>query len=139
MMPKNTRWLTSSDNNQSSLARISLVATMFTGKAIEAGTDLEVALMQPGSLGGEQEIGTLVANGVVKAVIFLRDPLTVKSTEPDIASLLRICDVRGVPLATNRATAEALLHRVAENPASLAKQSSPLDNTSIASLKVSLC
>ena len=100
---------------------VSLVATLHTGVALQVGTGLPVTCMQSGSLGGDQEIGTLVANGIVKAVIFLRDPLTVKPNEPDITALLRICDVRQIPLATNLATAAALLHTIMENPASLLK------------------
>jgi methylglyoxal synthase len=52
----------------------------------------------------------------VKAVIFLRDPLTAQPHEPDIAALMRVCDVHNVPLATNLATAEAVLHLLFEHP-----------------------
>jgi methylglyoxal synthase len=51
----------------------------------------------------------LVAQGKVQAVVFLRDPLTAQAHEPDISALLRICDVYNTPLATNLATAEAVL------------------------------
>jgi methylglyoxal synthase len=53
---------------------------------------------------------------MVKAVIFLRDPLTAQPHEPDIAALLRVCDVHNVPLATNLATAEAVMHLLFEHP-----------------------
>lgn len=98
------------------LSRLNLFATLNTGRFIESGTGLALTLLRSGALGGEQEIGTLVANGVIKAVIFLRDVLTLKASEPDIAALLRICDVCRVPLATNIATARALLHYIRENP-----------------------
>jgi methylglyoxal synthase len=67
-------------------------------------------------MGGDQQIGAMVASGVVKAVIFLRDPLTAQPHEPDIAALLRVCDVHNVPLATNLATAEAVMHLLFEHP-----------------------
>jgi methylglyoxal synthase len=67
-------------------------------------------------MGGDQQIGGMVASGVVKAVIFLRDPLMAQPHEPDIAALMRVCDVHNVPLATNMATAEAIMHLLFEHP-----------------------
>lgn len=102
------------------LAEVDLVATRSTGQLIQARTRLPVTLLQSGPLGGDQQIGALVANGDADAVIFLRDPLTAHPHEPDVSALLRICDVHNVPLATNLATAEAILHLVAEHPEALA-------------------
>jgi len=102
------------------LAAIDLVATKNTGQAIQANADLPVTLMQSGPQGGDQQIGALVANGDVRAVIFLRDPLLAQPHEPDITALLRVCDVHDVPLATNIATAEAVLHLIFEHPEALA-------------------
>jgi methylglyoxal synthase len=101
------------------LAELKLVATRSTGQLIEARTGLPVTLLQSGALGGDQQIGALVANGDVVAVIFLRDPLTAQSHEPDISALLRVCDVHNVPLATNLATAEAILHLIFDHPEAL--------------------
>jgi len=98
------------------LAGLALVATSGTGKLIEGRTGLSVTLMQSGPHGGDQQIGAMVASGEVKAVIFLRDPLMAQPHEPDITALLRICDVHNVPVATNRATAEAVLHLLFEHP-----------------------
>ena len=98
------------------LTELDLVATRSTGQMIQARTGIPVTLMQSGPLGGDQQIGALVTSGIVKAVIFLRDPLTAQAHEPDITALLRICDVHNVPLATNRATAESVLHLVFEHP-----------------------
>jgi len=98
------------------LSGLDLVATRGTGQVIQARTELPVTLVQSGPLGGDQQIGALVTSGIVKAVIFLRDPLTAQAHEPDITALLRICDVHNVPLATNRATAESVLHLVFEHP-----------------------
>ena len=91
------------------LAQLPLVATGGTGKLIEARTGLHATLMRSGPHGGDQQIGGLVASGRVRAVVFLRDPLMAQPHEPDITALLRVCDVHNVPVATNMATAEALL------------------------------
>jgi methylglyoxal synthase len=101
------------------LSKVTLVATRSTGQLIMGRTRLQVTLMQSGPLGGDQQIGALVANEEVDAVIFLRDPLTAHPHEPDVSALLRICDAHGIPLATNIATAEAILHLLAEHPEAL--------------------
>ena len=101
--------------HQEKLARIALVATSGTGKLIKARTGLPILLMQSGPHGGDQQIGAMVASGDVKAVVFLRDPLMAQPHEPDITALLRICDVHNVPVATNLATAEAVLHLLFEH------------------------
>jgi methylglyoxal synthase len=105
--------------HQQELTEINLVATKSTGKMIQSETGLPVTLMQSGPHGGDQQIGALVANGDVRAVIFLRDPMMAQPHEPDITALLRICDVHDTPLATNLATAEAVLHLMFEHPEAL--------------------
>jgi methylglyoxal synthase len=106
---------------QDKLNKIDLVATRGTGLLIRGRIGLPVALMNSGPHGGDQQIGALVAQGEVQAVIFLRDPLTAQAHEPDISALLRVCDVHDVPLATNLATAEAVLHLIAEPIEALAE------------------
>ena len=101
------------------LTELDLVATRSTGQMIQARTGIPVTLMQSGTLGGDQQIGALVVNGDIKAVIFLRDPLTSHPHEPDVSALLRVCDVHNVPLATNLASAEAILHLLFEHPEAL--------------------
>ena len=101
------------------LAQLDLVATRGTGKLIEARTGLQVTLLESGPRGGDHQIGAMVTNGDVRAVFFLRDPLTAQPHEPDISALLRICDVHDVPLATNLTTAEAVLHLLFEHPEAL--------------------
>jgi methylglyoxal synthase len=101
------------------LADVDLIGTRSTGQTVKERTRLPVTLLQSGPLGGDQQIGALVANGEVNAVIFLRDPLTAHPHEPDVSALLRVCDVHDVPLATNLATAEAVLHLIAEHPEAL--------------------
>ena len=105
--------------HKENLAELDLVATRGTGQAIEARAGLPVTLVQSGSHGGDQQIGALVANGDVRAVIFLRDPLMAHPHEPDVSALLRVCDVHDVPLATNLASAEAVLHLLFEHPEAL--------------------
>ena len=98
------------------MAEIDLVATHSTGQYIEKRTGRPDTLVLSGPLGGDQQIGALVASGEVDAVIFLRDPLTAHPHEPDVTALLRVCDVHNVPLATNLTTAEAVLHLMVEHP-----------------------
>lgn len=86
-----------------------LFATGTTGSYIIEATGLQIYCYSPGHLGGEQQIGARVALNEMDLVIFLRDPLTAREYEPDINSLLRLCDVHNIPFATNIATAEMLV------------------------------
>lgn len=91
------------------LKRYRLIATGSSGERIEAATGLEVVRMMPGAEGGDTQVAAQVVARKVAAVIFLIDPLYAQPHEPDIQTLLRICNVHNVPLATNLATAEAIL------------------------------
>ncbi|MDQ0188567.1 methylglyoxal synthase [Alicyclobacillus cycloheptanicus] len=86
-----------------------LFATGTTGQRIMEATGLSVTRVQSGPYGGDQQIGAKIAEDQMDLVIFLRDPLTAQPHEPDITALLRLCDVHNIPVATNLATAEALL------------------------------
>lgn len=86
-----------------------LYATGTTGKQINEQTKLKVHRFCSGPLGGDQQIGALVAQNDLDLLIFLRDPLMAQPHEPDITALLRLCDVQGIPVATNIATAEILI------------------------------
>jgi len=101
------------------LAEIDLIATQGTGRYIRERTGLPVTLLSSGQLGGEQQIGGLIANGEINAVIFLRDPLSTNSNESKGNALVRVCDVYDIPIATNLMTAEAVLHLLAEHPEAL--------------------
>ena len=90
-------------------AKYALVATGTTGERIQAGTGLAVERMASGPFGGDAQISARVVTGEIAAVIFLLDPLYAQPHEPDIRALLRICEVHDVPLATNLATAEAIV------------------------------
>ena len=95
------------------LRQCSLCATGTTGSRIAAETGLEVTRMLSGPLGGDLQIGALLASGQIDMVIFLRDPMTPQPHEPDINALVRACDVHDVPCATNVASARWLLRGLA--------------------------
>lgn len=86
-----------------------LAATGTTGLRISEATNLPVKRFKSGPLGGDQQIGALVAENQFDLVIFFRDPLSAQAHEPDISALIRLCDVQCIPLATNMGTAEILI------------------------------
>ncbi len=91
------------------LAQHELYATGTTGTLIMGETALPIFRMKSGPLGGDQQIGAMIADGNMDLVIFLRDPLTAQPHEPDVSALLRLCDVQKIPLATNSSSAEVML------------------------------
>lgn len=95
-----------------------LVCTHTTGSLIEREAGLNVSKVLSGPMGGDLQIGAMVATGSVRAVVFLRDPLTAHPHEPDIAALMKVCDTHNVPLATNVATAELILEHLEPDGAS---------------------
>lgn len=95
--------------NYDILKKCSLIATKATGHLINSKTDLEVKEMMSGPEGGDLQIGGLVASEEIDLVVFLRDPLAKQPHDPDIAALMKVCDVHDVPLATNLSSAEILL------------------------------
>ncbi len=94
------------------LAQHELVATGTTGALIMGETGLKIQRMKSGPLGGDQQIGSMVAEGKLDLIVFLRDPLTSQPHEPDVSALLRLCDVQSIPLATNVKSAEIMLGAV---------------------------
>jgi methylglyoxal synthase len=96
-------------DNKKFFKDFNLVATSTTGKLVEQ-TGLKVKRYLSGPLGGDAQIATLVATKQCQAVIFMRDPLGMHVHEPDIYTLLRICDVHDVPLATNPSTAQLIVN-----------------------------
>ena len=86
-----------------------LLATATTGRIIQENTHLPITAFLSGPLGGDLQIGALVASREVDLVVFLRDPLTAQPHEPDITALLRVCDVHNIPVATNTRCAHLLL------------------------------
>lgn len=91
-----------------------LIATGTTGGRLNDETGLHVEPLASGPLGGDLMIGSEVTTGDCGAVVFFRDPMTAQPHEPDVSALLRICDVRDVPLATNRASATALVEALSD-------------------------
>jgi methylglyoxal synthase len=98
------------------LERFPLVATGSTGRLLQLQTGLKVECVAHGPDGGDLIIGARVALGQIKAVIFFRDPLTAQPHEPDVSALMRVCDVHQIPLATNPATAEAIVSWLRDLP-----------------------
>ncbi|NLY79933.1 MAG: methylglyoxal synthase [Lysinibacillus sp.] len=91
-----------------------LYATGTTGRLIQEEVGLPVTRFRSGPLGGDQQIGAMIANNDMDMVFFFRDPLTAQPHEPDVTALVRLCDVYHIPLATNMGTAEILLKGLQE-------------------------
>lgn len=95
--------------NRELLARCQLVGTSTTGRLLRDKVGLAVELVESGPLGGDVQVAARVVEGTVDAVVFIVDPLDSHPHEPDIQTLLRICNVRNVPIATNVATADLVI------------------------------
>ncbi|WP_135228892.1 methylglyoxal synthase [Deinococcus fonticola] len=107
------------------LAQFHLVATGTTGGILQKQTGLSVERVLSGPLGGDQQIGARIAEEKVLAVFFFRDPLTAQPHEPDVSALVRLCDVHDIALATNPATAGALVQWLATQIQSSSPGSAP--------------
>ncbi|MBI0576119.1 methylglyoxal synthase [Neobacillus cucumis] len=94
---------------QTIFSKHTLFATGTTGLRINEATGLELTRFKSGPLGGDQEIGAMIAKNKMDAVFFFRDPLTAQPHEPDVTALVRLCDVYSIPLATNMGSAELLI------------------------------
>ena len=97
------------------LAKNELYATGTTGTLIMGETGLSIHRMKSGPLGGDQQIGAMIACGDIDLIIFLRDPLTAQPHEPDVSALLRLGDVQSIPLATNANSATIMLEAIKNN------------------------
>lgn len=91
------------------LSKHELFATGTTGRLIEEVTNLSIHKYLAGHLGGEQQLGSQIAQNDIDALIFLRDPLTSKPHEPNVNDVIRLCDMHNIPMATNLATAELII------------------------------
>lgn len=92
------------------LSRYNLVATGTTAKIVSEATGLEITRFLSGSQGGSQQIASRIGCDEIDLLLMFRDPLNAKPHEPDEYALLRLCDVHNIPVATNIATAELLIH-----------------------------
>ena len=100
------------------LAEFELFATGTTGARIsEAISDLAVTRLKSGPLGGDQQVGALIAEGRIAALIFFVDPLTPMPHDVDVKALTRLAVLYDLPMALNRRTAELIITA----PAALAK------------------
>lgn len=92
------------------LSKHSLLATGTTGKMVGEATGLPVQRFLSGTHGGDQQISARIACNEIDLLLFFRDPISAKPGEPNEMNLLRLCDMHSIPLATNIATAEVLIH-----------------------------
>ncbi|MCI8496842.1 MAG: methylglyoxal synthase [Clostridiales bacterium] len=92
------------------LSRHNLCATGTTGKMVSEATGLMIQRFLSGPQGGDQQIAARIACNEIDLLVFFRDPLTPKAHEPNEMNLLRLCDMHNIPVATNIATAEVLIH-----------------------------
>ena len=92
------------------LSKHTLCATGTTGKLVSEATGLEIEKYLSGSQGGDQQIGSRIACGEIDLLLLFRDPISPNPGEPNENNILRLCDVHNIPVATNIATAEALIH-----------------------------
>ena len=96
--------------NKNTLEQYELCGTGTTARLIGEATDLKIKRYLSGPLGGDQQIGAKVAEGKIDVVIFFWDPLSSQPHDPDVKALLRIAVVYDIPIATNRATADYVIH-----------------------------
>ena len=106
MKPTMIEWC---QKNKEILSHHFLCGTGTTARMITDKTGLPVRGYNSGPLGGDQQIGALVACNEIDMLLLFGDPLNPKEQEPKINNLLRLCDVHNVPVATNIATAEVLV------------------------------
>lgn len=96
--------------HQASLAKFRIVATGTTGgRVLDAAPGLDVTRLKSGPLGGDQQIGAMIATGEVDMLIFFIDPLSALPHDVDVKALTRLATVYDIPMALNRATAEKFI------------------------------
>lgn len=92
------------------LSKYNLVATGTTGKFVSEAAGLSITSFLPGASGGSQQIASRIGCDEIDLLLMFRDPITAKPNEPDEQQLLRLCDIHNIPVATNIATAEMIIH-----------------------------
>lgn len=112
------------DWNSEKLSRHHLVCTGTTGKMVErtlqahrsrreagedAAPELEITLLKSGPLGGDQQLGSMIADGKIHALIFFWDPMSAQPHDVDVKALLRLATLYNVPTAVNRSSADFLI------------------------------
>lgn len=91
------------------MSKHQLYATGTTGRLVEEVTNLNIHKYLAGHLGGKQQLASQIENNDMDLLIFFRDPLNPRSHEPDVNDIVKCCDIYNIPMATNIATAEALI------------------------------
>ena len=95
------------------LSRHNICATGTTGKLVSEATGLSIQKFLSGAQGGAQQISARISFNEIDLLLMFRDPIGAKANEPNELDILRLCDVHNIPVATNIATAEALIHSLA--------------------------
>ena len=97
------------DWNKNLLQKHFLCGTGTTARMITNRTGLPVKAYNSGPLGGDQQIGAKIVEGIVDFIVFFSDPLSAQPHDPDVKALLRIAGVYDIPIATNRSSADFMI------------------------------